>query len=153
MQCLRLCSTDWLNSFSGICQAKPFCNGADGLQAREILKVFLHHRRNAHQYWIRVKQQHIASYEPGHLALPTFHPSFQTVKCPEARQWQPCTWQHLHLHFTLFLSDIQVSSSTRMAAVDLAIVGPGVLGSLVASQWRTAHPTATIALVFRSGAD
>ena len=34
--------------------------------------------------------------------------------------------------------------------VDLAIIGPGVLGSLVAEQYRSVNPSATIALVFRS---
>ena len=34
--------------------------------------------------------------------------------------------------------------------VDLAIVGPGVLGSLVAEQYKSVHPSATITLVFRS---
>lgn len=34
--------------------------------------------------------------------------------------------------------------------VDLAIVGPGVLGSLVAEQYRSINGSATIALVFRS---
>ena len=34
--------------------------------------------------------------------------------------------------------------------VDLAIVGPGVLGSLVAEQYKSDNPSATISLVFRS---
>ena len=35
-------------------------------------------------------------------------------------------------------------------SVDLAIVGPGVLGTLVAEQYRSVNPSATITLVFRS---
>ena len=34
--------------------------------------------------------------------------------------------------------------------VELAIVGPGVLGSLVAEQYKSINGSATIALVFRS---
>ena len=49
LQSLRFCPTDGLNSFSGICQAKPFCNVADGLQACGIPQLFLHHRTNAPQ--------------------------------------------------------------------------------------------------------
>ena len=33
--------------------------------------------------------------------------------------------------------------------MDLAVVGPGILGSLVASQYLALHPTATVAMVFR----
>ena len=35
-------------------------------------------------------------------------------------------------------------------SVDLAIVGPGVLGTLVAEQYRAVNPSAAITLVFRS---
>ena len=34
--------------------------------------------------------------------------------------------------------------------VDLAIVGPGVLGSLVAEQYMSTNPVAKVVLVFRS---
>ena len=37
-----------------------------------------------------------------------------------------------------------------MSVVDLAVVGPGVLGTLVAEQYRSVNPSATITLVFRS---
>ena len=34
--------------------------------------------------------------------------------------------------------------------VDLAIIGPGVLGSLVAEQYKSTNPVAKVVLVFRS---
>ena len=46
-------------------------------------------------------------------------------------------------------ANIQVLTPLQML-VDLAIVGPGVLGSLVAEQYKSVNPSATISLVFRS---
>ena len=46
-------------------------------------------------------------------------------------------------------ANIQVSTTLQML-VDLAIVGPGVLGSLVAEQYKSINSSATISLVFRS---
>ena len=45
-------------------------------------------------------------------------------------------------------ANIQVPTPLQM--IDLAIVGPGVLGSLVAEQYRSINGSAIIALVFRS---
>merc|ERR1712130_881979 len=47
-------------------------------------------------------------------------------------------------------SPFSILSHCLQMLVDLAIVGPGVLGSLVAEQYKSINSSATISLVFRS---